>query len=931
MSFCDEIISRCSALVALASLICWLPAGAEAAGQALHLTHPVLDHSVNPANLAIYEREGQALLAMTEEQMRSYIPPHGYRQFTECPACYGGVEGNGVLQWSPDKPEELQCRFCHTVVYPNPAYPENQVLVGKNGLGEEVRFPYFYDEEHQVPHYFSTHLLMHKRRWLLDQTRSLANAWHLTGKPEYARRVAEVLDGFAQAYPHYPVMYNRPRAYSFRDPQQAPWPGNSGRWGSFYDEIPIAVVNIYDLVYSSPEFDKLSAERGYDVRERLESDFLKSTFEAVAARNNHINNCVGYDVRSAALLGRVLAEPAYVHWSFEWIKKNLLAGFMRDGFYPESPAYHYMTIGGLTYAFAAVKGYSDPPGYIDPTDGTRFDDLDPEKELPFWFKCINAPEILATPDGISAMLHDTHPYTRRHPLREQTFSALAPGFGHASLGRGQRADQMMAQLHFSGDYGHEHFDNLNFMLWAKGRDMLPDLGYTWTQMRYWATSTAAHNTVVIDRKQQSGSNSDGNLLLWQPGNMRDATAVGVSLVEADGKAAYRELSGVDTYRRLLVVVATSPGDAYVVDVFRLRGGALHDWMLHGDADHDSTATCSVPLSGQRKWLLEEGEKWVEPVQEWHPHNPYGMIRDVASGQTEGPVQFDFTYNDDESRGLRVHVLAGGPTEVMLGRSPSVRRAGSGRSGDMRKAYDFWMPHIVLRRSVPADQLDTYSAVHEAWSGQTFIKQVTPLTLTPADSGAMALEVRHGDCLDTIITTLDQPGGPARRTSTGITLQGRVGIVRQQGGRVTGLWLVEGETLTGPGWGLQGGSARYEGEITAINRREDGASHDSFVTPAALPPGDTLQGHWLIATYANGITQAYPISRVVGQGGETVVELADDPGIRLADGQATEVYRPSRTLPGPVHFHISGIASVSRNDNGTYETQLTGPVQVSLPR
>ena len=45
-----------------------------------------------------------------------------------------------------------------------------------------------------------------------------------------------------------------------------------------------------------------SRERGYDVRERIERDFLIPTFEAVAAQKNHVSNVVAYDVRSAALL-----------------------------------------------------------------------------------------------------------------------------------------------------------------------------------------------------------------------------------------------------------------------------------------------------------------------------------------------------------------------------------------------------------------------------------------------------------------------------------------------------------------------------------------------------------------------------------------------------------------------------------------------------
>ena len=228
-----------------------------------------------------------------------------------------------------------------------------------------------------------------------------------------------------------------------------------------------------------------------------------------------------------------------VHWAFGWMKENVNAGFMADGMRHEAPSYHYMTVGGLRYAFESVRGYSDPPGYRDPVTGARFDNLDPEREVPFWEKVQRAPEVIGFPNGWLNPVHDTHPYERRAQPRARTVSTICPAYGHASLGRGTGSDQLMAQLHFSGGYGHAHQDSLNLTLWAKEREMLPDLGYTWTQMRTWTTCTLSHNTVVVNRRNQRTHDSDGDLLAFFP------DAGGIGAVEADGRRAYADIDGLD--------------------------------------------------------------------------------------------------------------------------------------------------------------------------------------------------------------------------------------------------------------------------------------------------------------------------------------------------------------------------------------------------
>jgi len=876
---------------------------------AIRIKHPVLDYGIDKAKAAQYEGAVKPIMDMTKEAVLSFVPPHGYISFCECPACYGGVEGNGVLTWNITRPDQLTCRFCKEVILPNSKYPEDQLLSGKNRLGEEVRLPYYFNEARNARHFFSGHLWKYRRAWLLDQCIALGKAYQATGNEAYARRAALVLDRFAQAYPHYPALHNRhTRNIRFCKSQEPPYGWDAGRWGYFHSEIPKPIIAIYDLTCDSPEFDKLSKERGYDVRKKLEDDFLRETYRVAASSKYIVSNVVGYDIAGVATLGRVIGEPAYVHQAFRWMMRNVDEGFFRDGLWSESPSYHYMTIGGLKRAFGAVRGHSDPPGYVDAVDGTRFDDFDPLRDVPFLTKAMGAPSVLDFPTGCSTVVHDTWPNQRRSKPRQRTVSTIAPAYGHASLGRGTGGDQMQAQLHFSGAFGHSHRDNLSMCLFAKGREMLPDIGYTWTQMRAWTTSTVGHNTVVIDRKNQNGGGtlSSGDLLRFFPDSR------GFSLVDADGQRGYAAARGTDAYRRTLLMVPVSDADAYVVDLFRVSGGSVHDWSLRGDADEDTKAACSLPLAGHRETMLapDEQKVWRDPTIITDRYHPYGMIRDVSTAAASGGFTVDITYGSDPARGLRLHMDAG-DAEVLLGRAPSVRRMGTGAKGDMRKAYDFWMPQLLVRRRGAAPLTSAFAAVEEPYSGKPFITSVERLPVQ--EVGAIALRVTHAAGVDTIVSQPDNARAPAGCTAGGVTLKGVLGIVRQSQGSVTAARLFDGTELSCGDMRLVAERSRFTGGILAVERKLEGATADAFIVDAELPPGNALHGTWMIVTHADSSKQGHEIDSVEAADGSTRVILARDPGLRVQGGKVREVYFPRRTFKGLPTFAIPVAVAFDRVD------------------
>ncbi|MFP3903293.1 MAG: heparinase II/III family protein [Armatimonadota bacterium] len=856
--------------------------------------YPLLDHAVDPDAAETYEAGLTEVMAMSEEEMLEYVPEKHFAPYCPCPACEGGLSTSHQMSWSQENPEQLRCPDCGTVVYPSDEYPQTETMSGENSLGETITYKYYLDEETDEKSFFSAHLLKFKREWILQQGVRLGKAYVATGKEDYARRAILILDKIASAYPHYAVTKhgsNQGRYFKFAPSQQAPYQWDEGKWGWHYpaSEVPTQVVDMYDMVHDSEQFEVVSQEREYDVRQRLETDFFRDIYAALQAKDEHISNYVAY-LGEIAQMGMVMQEPAWVHWAFRWIQENVNSGCFYDGMWHEAPSYHYMTMGGIRRCLAALEGYSDPEGYVDEVDGEHFANLQPREHIPFLDKAMHAPEVVDFPNGCSTPVHDTWANEERSEPRQSTVSTILPGYGHASLGRGHGENQMQAQLHFSGSHGHAHRDNLNLTLWAKEREMLSDIGYTWTKTRWWCSGTFSHNLVAVDEKEQGGHPSDGDLLWFFPASPAPHSPQSVSVVSADGGRGYENIEDLDMYRRTLVTIPVSEEDAYVVDLFRVRGGTIHDWLAHGDADEDMTSTTSLQMTEGAEDLLGDDAP-----------RAYTIFQDMRSARTGDDFSVTFAYEQTPERQVRLHMLNQDTSEVYLGESPSIRRAGRGRAGDNRKIWDFWMPQLVVRRTGERPLQSIFAAVEEPYMESPFIDSIEQVPLHPADENAVALRVTHGDTEDLIISTLDDPG--TVRNAGDVTIDGRLGIVRSVRDEVSAMWLFEGTRLTCGDSEILCDTPAHEGIIETAERIPDGDPDNAFVTSADLPDGETLHGTWMIVTHGNGHTHGYEIERVEKRSGKSVIVLTMDHGLRIDGDTTTEVYYPQRDIEGKNTFSI----------------------------
>ena len=867
---------------------------------------PVFRPEVDHGHVAGIEKNLAPVMALSEDELAHLIPDRSGFRFVDCPNCEGGAEEN-QLSWSIEDPDRVFCLFCK-MRFPNEVYPENGVLRVTNARGEIQEYPYWeapfpppaelpgslshIQPDRKYRHYFRAKGWYVARMYFSDAAHQLGRLYYLTGDPAFARRAALILDRFAQVYPGYCARYDapfRPKVI-FEGESTFPFPVSpylAAKWDYWaYGDIPSNLVFAYDLVHDSGQVDDA-------MRRRIEDDLFHGSVRFVRSYPITLSNMDPAILRGLISAGRVLNEPAYVHDAVQWIGDLIRKQFFVDGMWREAAvSYHNQTVQGLADVMDLLKGYSDPKGYIHPESGARYENLDLSDRFPLFEKARRIPDLLRYPNGRVVAVHDT--WAREHRARtECSRPYLLGGSGHAWLGRGSGAGQMQAHLHFSGAYGHAHADLLSITLFARGQERLSDIGYTWTHQRQWASSTLSHSTVVVNGEDQARGNennpSDGNLLLFVPGDS------GFQAVSAQGNRAYPGV--VRDYRRLLVMIGVSDRDAYVVDVFRVDGGARHDFVLVGDANNDGTIETELNRSPYGETLLPPDVKVVLPSGETVPgyaegHNfVYAYVRDVRRAEIAAPWSVVFTSEGEPKGGVRVHGVSGPDGELLFGSMPSVRRAEESEG----RLDDNTMPALIHRRE-GKDLSSVFVNVLEPFGETPFLRSVERLG---NDSDGLALRISGEGYTDYLLHSTDGK----RMAVEGITLDGRIGFVRVRDGDVERMTLVGGSLLQ-KGDAKLSGEGVFEGAIQGVLRKETGSDVNGLVVDGNVPERDWIGDLTVLVKDGAGFTLGLRLADVTRRDGRTVLVLADDPGFEMyPDGTSRHVYFPRRSWTGDNRFEI----------------------------
>jgi hypothetical protein len=332
------------------------------------------------------------------------------------------------------------------------------------------------------------------------------------------------------------------------------------------------------------------------------------------------------------------------------------------------------------------------------------------------------------------------------------------GRGHV-FGVGDYVRGIYKWSRFSGILGrigtaHEHADKQSLTIDAFGQQLLADRDATDARHADYRRHTVAHNTIVARGMSQPGAaqafddaGASGSL-----SNTYESALV--KLVQGRTDAAYNLY-----YHRSVMLVGDPEQDdptlfpAYFFDAFRVfdyQGRPeQYDYVLHGD-------------DNQRFAVIPSGQPFVFP----ETTNGYQYLANPNMIETDQAfsVQWEAApTNADPAVGLKVHLQAGHPMQVIQAQAPGIAAGTS-------------MPTLVVRRR----QSDTtFVAVHEPYRRAPLLQSL-PLT---SDSYSTAQgRVKGPVFTDWIGLVHDQPERFTLRNPDApdeyIVIDGRFGFVRQ---------------------------------------------------------------------------------------------------------------------------------------------------------
>ncbi len=344
-------------------------------------------------------------------------------------------------------------------------------------------------------------------------------------------------------------------------------------------------------------------------------------------------------------------------------------------------------------------------------------------------------------------------------------------WGLAILRSGEGGNARAAWLNYSVEGNHRHADGMNLGLFAYGLDLMPDFGYPPVQFggwdspkALWYRMTAAHNTVVVDGKNQLPV--AGRTTLWVDGQI-------LKCVRASAPA----MIGDCQYERTVATVSLPKGGFYLMDVFRVVGGWDHTMFFHSHFGKIQTKGLD----------LENAE-------------PYGHnteMRDFRIDRAPKPGWYvDWSVEDRYGilpEGTSVGVRYTALTDCAQAGTAEAWISYGGYGGDITQQA--WIPRIMMRRQARNGPLaSTFVAIIEPFQDQANVRDIRRVSVATVDGqlyeeNTVALEVTHADGTQDLLLAADvenpqsrtptwQEGGILHQPDWDVRVSGQFALVRR---------------------------------------------------------------------------------------------------------------------------------------------------------
>jgi len=742
---------------------------------------------------------------------------------------------------------------------------------------------------------------------------ALANAFIYTGDQRYAHKAAIMLDRIADVYPDMDWKPYADRGWLHSDGggkmgkiEGSIWEAVGAReFANSYDMILSGTQNdpnLYSFLRKQSRQYKLPTAKGNRALflENVDKRLLKTAFEAVLSKQIRGNQGM-HQLTVAACAIALNTEPLTTEW-LDWLflpEGGAIPGLMiskldRDGTSDEgAPKYALMwgqLMTNLAGLLADYSGYDkhdifrDFPqfratflaGYKMAALGMATPNVgdygstglvatlaNPEFMAKGYFYT-GDPEIAVAAyrangnsgKGLGLDIFSENPERIGQEIQRIGEKAgarpeggyLMSGFGLAFLELGKDSSGMAIANNYGRTIMHAHPDLLNFDLFAFGNWLAPDHGYPEFATKIpnrmeWTGSTISHNVVFVNQKPQQP--------VWGGHTKLFKQLKGFGVFEVDGKKAYPE---TDKYERTLFLIGGSDSnnvqdEAYVVDIFQVKGGYDHVYSFHGPPGDITTSGLHLRAQDKGSYAGEAIPKGT-PTDGSFPVG-YSFLYNVRRDQWP-PAQFMLDWKveggyhsikDKEDVHLRMHMLSPSNEVALADGDPPQNKPGNPKK----------LGYMLMHRA-GKDLGSTFVSVLEPYRGKPFIRSVERLEKGAGDAVALKIEKLDGS----IDYVLYNPVEGNTVLVNDIAMNGRAAYLREEGNRVKKGILVNGTHLSYKDVELKS-AGKIKGKVVKMNKELDGGAW--LLVDSKSPMDASLIGEQIIIDTNTDRDATYTIHQV----------------------------------------------------------------------
>ncbi len=318
--------------------------------------------------------------------------------------------------------------------------------------------------------------------------------------------------------------------------------------------------------------------------------------------------------------------------------------------------------------------------------------------------------------AVESVIEEAGPVIERSSVNKQQWNL-------AILRSGEGENRRALWIDYDSHGGHRHVDGMNVGLFAKGLDLMPEFGYPpvgyggWGAPKaVWYTTTAAHETVVVDGKNQ-GSKA-GRTTFWADGDRFRAIRVSAP-----------DMYGIERYERTVAMVDLDERDFYVLDCFFISGGAEHTKFFH--SFYGDVEPIGLALEEATEYNAEGDEKpWPARLE---MRNFRRDLRPQPGWAVDWTIRDEYGYlpGDREELHLRYTDLtsdAGVEAFLAEGWIDSAKTFGGAQA---------WIPRVMVRRSTGEGPLvSTFVSVIEPYEGSSKLRSIRRVPLETMNARAL---------------------------------------------------------------------------------------------------------------------------------------------------------------------------------------------------